>query len=165
MVSNVHERVIETPRDGRRVGQLIDKLSAADDVMWPAMRWPAMRFDRPLAVGARGGHGPVRYTVERYEPGRSVRFRFDAPQGFDGWHGFDVEAVAPGRVRVRHTLSMRARGAARLSWPLAFRPLHDACVEDALDRAEAQCKGSPPRPKPLSLRVRLLRRAAWLLMR
>jgi hypothetical protein len=165
VVRNVHERVIETARDARHVGELIDKLSAGDDVMWPTMRWPAMRFDRPLAAGARGGHGPVRYTVEQYTPGRSVRFRFDAPAGFDGWHGFDLEGAAPGRVRVRHTLSMEARGAARLSWPLAFRPLHDACVEDALDRAEAHCTGRQLCRRPLSLRVRLLRGAARLLMR
>ena len=165
MVNNVHERVVETPHDGRRAAELIDKLSAGDDVMWPATRWPAMRFDRPLAARARGGHGPVRYTVESYTPGRSVRFRFDAPAGFDGWHGFDVEAVAPGLVRVRHTLRMTARGAARLSWPLLFRPLHEACVEDALDRAEAHCAGAPAAPWPLSLRVRLLRRAARLLTR
>ena len=39
-------------------GRLLDGLSAADDRLWPKDRWPAMRFDRPLKVGARGGHGP-----------------------------------------------------------------------------------------------------------
>lgn len=157
-VENVHERLIRAPLPA--VGALLDGLSSPSDALWPRDRWPPMRFDRPLGVGARGGHGPVRYTVEAYEPGRRVLFRFDAPRGFEGTHGFDVEEAAPGGVRLRHTLSMRARGAARLSWPLLFRPLHDALVEDAFDRAEASCGVSGGAPRGWTRRVRMLRRAA-----
>ncbi|UNO43730.1 DUF2867 domain-containing protein [Streptomyces sp. MST-110588] len=38
-----------------------------------------MRFDRPLGVGAYGGHGPVRYRVSAYDPGRRIRFDFTSP--------------------------------------------------------------------------------------
>ena len=162
MVRNVHERVIRTPLPAPEVGGLlIDNLAGRDDALWPRERWPPMRFDRPLGVGASGGHGPIRYVVEDFVPGRSVRFRFTAPRGIVGTHGFDVEAVAAGAVRVRHTMSARLGGWARLSWPLVFRWLHDALIEDALDRAEAGCRplrAAPPRQWPR--RVRVLRRVA-----
>lgn len=172
MVRNVHERLIRRPpgAGAGRVGELIDRLASRGDVTWPRDRWPAMRFDRPLGVGAAGGHGPIRYFVEAYEPGRAVRFRFTGPRGFDGTHAFEVEegaAAAAGgggaTVRVRHTISMETRGAARLTWPLLFRPLHDALVEDALDCAEGHCTESPVARRSWGLRVRLLRRAAELL--
>jgi hypothetical protein len=116
-----------------------------------------MRFDRPLGVGARGGHGPIRYFVEEREPGRCIRFRFTAPRGFLGTHGFDMEEVAPRAVRLRHTLEMSVEGLAMLTWPLFFRPLHDALIEDALDRAEAQAPGTPAGRREWSLYVKLLR--------
>ena len=164
-VRNVHERILPAPP--ARVGALVDSLASAEDGLWPRDRWPAMRFDRPLGVGAVGGHGPIRYRVEAYEPGRSVRFRFTAPRGFEGTHGFEVEAVngpeAPDgeRTRLRHVLAMRTGGPALLTWPLVFRPLHDALIEDALDRAERGVGGSP-RPRRWSPWVRVLR---WQLAR
>ena len=161
MVRNVHERLIPTPLPPAAVGhRLIDNLAGREDALWPRERWPPMRLDRALGPGAAGGHGPIRYSVEDHEPGRSVRFRFTAPRGFVGTHGFDVEAVAPGTIRVRHTLEMRLRGGARLSWPLLFRPLHDALIEDALDRAEAVCRSTQPAHVGWSWRVKLLRRLA-----
>jgi hypothetical protein len=48
-----------------------------------------------------GGHGPVRYCVEEYEPGRSIRFRFI---GSEGGHGLDLEEEAPRAVRLRRLL-------------------------------------------------------------
>lgn len=159
MVRNVHERLIHAPPDA--VGGFIDGLASRDDVMWPRDRWPPIRFDRPLGIGAAGGHGPVRYTVEAYEPGRSIRFRFTGPRGFVGTHSFEAEEMDGGAVRLRHALSMRVEGWARVSWPLAFRWLHDALVEDALDRAESWCESqSAPRQRRWSLWVRVLRSAA-----
>ncbi|HYH18869.1 MAG TPA: hypothetical protein VD995_09665 [Azospirillum sp.] len=116
-----------------------------------------MRFEKPLAVGAKGGHGPVRYTIQRYDPGRSIVFRFSAPTGFVGTHGFSVESADGGGVRLVHTLDMVAVGPARLSWPLVFRPLHDALLEDALDKAECSVGGQPAGAR-WSLYVRALRR-------
>ena len=132
-VRNVHARRFAASAGA--VGQLIDGLSSADDRLWPRDRWPAMRFDRPLGVGAVGGHGPIRYTVETYVPGRSVRFRFAAPHGFLGTHQYEVEALATGGTILRHVMTMDAVGSARLTWPLVFRPLHDALIEDSLDCA------------------------------
>jgi hypothetical protein len=120
-----------------------------------------MRFDRGLAVGAIGGHGPIRYTVDAYDPGRSVRFRFTGPPGFDGHHGYEIEEVGSGEARIRHVLEMKTSGRALLAWPLVYRPLHDALMEDSLDRAQALC-GGVPEARTWPVWVRLLR---WALSR
>lgn len=135
MVRNIHSRVIAA--DARTVGGLLDTLAAEDDRLWPLDRWPAMRLDRPLGVGASGGHGPIRYTCAKYLPGQEVRFRFHRPRGFGGEHGYLVQELDAGRTRLTHECLVRTRGAARFTWPLIWRWLHDALIEDSLDRAEA----------------------------
>lgn len=159
-VENVHERLL--PASPERAGALLERLASDDDPLWPRDRWPRMRLDRGLAVGSRGGHGPIRYAVEAHETGRLVRFRFEGPRGFDGTHTLDVRPAGSGTPDgvwcvLRHAIEMRTRGSARLSWPLVFRPLHDALIEDALDNAE-RAVGAMPAPRAWSRRVRLLRR-------
>ncbi|MER7503835.1 SRPBCC family protein [Nonomuraea pusilla] len=158
MVLNVHERRLAAP--AARAGALIDSLAGQDDRLWPHERWPAMRFDRPLQVGAEGGHGPVRYRVEHYRPGTRVRFRFRAPAGFDGYHEYEVRPLGDGGCLLRHSLVMSARPRAWLTWPLVFRPLHDALLEDSLDKAERSLGAGPRPPRRWSVRVRLLRSLA-----
>jgi hypothetical protein len=155
-VRNVHERGFPLPLAA--VGALIDSLASREDRLWPVGKWPSMRFDRPLAVGAIGGHGPVRYSIDDYQPGQLILFRFSAPRGFDGTHRFEVE-VRQGTAVLRHVLEMTATGPARLSWPLFFRPLHDACLEDCLDRATVSLGIALPHPARYSNYVRLLRAA------
>ncbi|MBI2771155.1 MAG: SRPBCC family protein [Burkholderiales bacterium] len=158
-VVNVHQRLLyATPE---RVGALLDSLASPADALWPGRTWPRMKFDRPLGVGAAGGHGPIRYVVQAYAPGQSVRFRFTAPRGFEGWHGFEVLDATRAHCVLEHRIEMQARGAALLSWPLAICHLHDACVEDALSQAQAAL-GNTPKPVPWPLRVRLLH---WLASR
>ncbi|GAA0672967.1 hypothetical protein GCM10010193_26990 [Kitasatospora atroaurantiaca] len=154
-VLNIHERVLPATED--EVGALLDSLASEDDVLWPVPDWPPMRLDGGLAAGSAGGHGPVRYTVAAYVPGRWVRFAFTGPRGFHGFHEYSVHATDGGGTTLRHTLAMKARGPARLTWPLAFRRLHDACLEDSLDRAERAVTGTVRRPARWSPYVRLLR--------
>ncbi|MGW6336370.1 SRPBCC family protein [Nocardia rhamnosiphila] len=153
-VVNIHLRHLPAPMSA--VGALVDSLADEDDALWPVHRWPAMRLDRPLEAGAVGGHGPIRYTVEHYVPGHWVRFRFTGPRGFDGFHEFTVHPTADGTDLI-HLLAMNARGRARLTWPLAYRWLHDALLEDCLDRAEHALTGSVARPARWVRRVRFLR--------
>ncbi|MDX1553243.1 MAG: SRPBCC family protein, partial [Marinobacter sp.] len=127
-VRNVHERILPNTE---QVEALIDSLATKEDALWPTEAWPRMVFDRPLGVGAVGGHGPVRYCVEAYEPGKSIRFRFIAPKGFRGWHGYEIGPAKQGFLSLRHTLEMSTSGLAVLSWPMIFRPLHDALIEDS----------------------------------
>ena len=140
-------------------GRLIDGLGSRPDPLWPGEQWPPMRFDRPLQAGAAGGEGPIRYRVEAYEPGRSVRFVFTGPRGLAGTHEFSLED-APGGCILRHTIAGHTSGRMLLAWPLVYRPLHDALLEDALDKAELALTGKVARPSRWSCWVRLLRRAA-----
>ena len=153
-VYNVHSRML--PVRAERVGELLDSLASPVDRLWPFETWPRMRFDRALGVGATGGHGPIGYSVDDYRPGVHVRFRFHAPSGFDGTHAYDVESVDATHATLTHSLVMQAHGRARLTWPLLFRPLHDALIEDSLTKAEREL-GLPPTAPLWSARVRLLR--------
>lgn len=154
-VINIHERMLDASMI--EVGRLIDGLASADDKLWPHDRWPAMKFDRPLSVGAVGGHGPIRYTVESYKPGIYLQFRFTEPKGFLGSHRFEVERIEDEKTKLRHIIEMRLAGMAKLSWYVAIRPLHDALLEDALDRAEFYV-GKQPAKRDWSLWVKCLTR-------
>jgi hypothetical protein len=154
-VLSIHERKLPVP--AREAGALLDGLSSPRDRLWPRDAWPSMQLTPDLRVGARGGHGPVRYEVETYEPGRRVRFRFSAPRGLKGFHEFEVLPSGAGCV-LRHLLEARLEGLARLSWPLIYSPLHDTLLEDALDRAESALGTGAGRRESWSYRVRLLRR-------
>lgn len=156
-VSNIHER--ELNADSSEVGELLDSIASKKDGLWPRRTWPPMILDRPLRVGAAGGHAEIRYIVEEYIPGESILFRFTAPKGFVGYHRFEVVDAGKGIVILRHTLKMKVKGWALLSWPVIYRPLHDALVEDSLSVAEASI-GQTPEIVKWSLWVRFLR---WVL--
>jgi hypothetical protein len=162
-ICNVHWRSIATSLEA--AGRLLDTLSGPDDGLWPRDRWPALRLDRPLSVGAAGGHGPVFYEVCEYLPGRKVAFRFDSRRGIArglvGGHRFELEPDH-GQVVIRHVLEAEARGLPWLRWLLLIRPLHDALLEDALDRAERALAGATHPPARWNWHVRLLR---WLVRR
>lgn len=153
-ILNVHERALEA--DPIQIGALIDSLSSKDDRLWPRHTWPRMEFDRFLGVGATGGHGPIRYFVEDYTPGKSIKFRFTGPKGFDGFHGYEIISTSKQPATLRHTLEMNTRGLASVSWPLVYRPMHDALIEDSLTTAQASL-GLTPQVRPWSLWVKVLR--------
>jgi len=156
-IHNVHERAFPVPPE--RVGQLIAGLGATPDPLWPTEHWPPMRLDRPLGPGAAGGHGPIRYRVEEYEAGNRVRFRFTGPPGLGGTHEFAVHA-APGGCLLRHAIEGQTAGRMLVAWPFLYRPLHDALLEDALDKAHAAVTGGAAGRPAWSWWVRRLRRAA-----
>ncbi|WP_328404920.1 SRPBCC family protein [Nocardia sp. NBC_00403] len=154
-VLNIHTRRL--PVSESEVGALIDGIASDGDRLWPRDKWPAVRFDRPLAFGAVGGHGPVHYIVEAYEPGRWIRFRFTAPRGFHGFHEYSVRRAGDGAILLSHVLAIKLRGRARLSWPLFYRWMHDALLEDSLDCAERALTGAIRTPAEWSRYVVLLR--------
>ena len=112
-----------------------------------------------LAVGATGGHGPIRYVVQDYTRGKKVKFRFTGPAGFRGWHCLEVEEISAQSARLAHRIEMDTTGTAVILWPLVFKPLHDALVEDALSKAQSSL-GEAPQRNNWSFRVKALR---WLM--
>jgi hypothetical protein len=140
-IHNVHEREIAAP--AAVVGEILDTVGSADDRLWATDIWVAepVVFDRPLGVGASGGHGSIRYSVLEYEPSRRIVFEFSPGGGLSGTHRFELEPLGADRCRVRHVLEA---GTSRWMRPLV--PIligwHDAMVETALDRAELGATGS-----------------------
>ena len=151
-ITNIHERKISAP--DRNIGALIDTISSTDDRIWPHENWPRIKFDRPLEIGALGGHGPVRYTVESYSPGKSIRFAFT--KRFDGYHEITLEKIDETTSLMRHTIKAKTTGLATMTWLLAIRPLHNALIEDLFDKVEMQLSCNP-RPRSWGVWVKLLR--------
>lgn len=153
-VHDVHTREIDAPP--AQVGALLDGVGGPDDRLWPSERWPMVPFslDGPLAAGTRARHGSIRYSVDRYEPGRRVTFRFAPGLGLAGTHGWELEPLGRHRTRLSHTLEARVEPKLLALWPV-IRGCHIALVEDALDQAERAATGHPvaPRPWPLWLRL------------
>jgi Protein of unknown function (DUF2867) len=156
MVHNVHERLLPVPVD--EVGPLLDRIGGPDDVLWPAPAWAPMVLDRPVAPGAVGGHGGIRYRVTAHQPQRSITFTFEPGQGLNGTHTLSVRPAGPSSSVLRHEAEGWLTGWMRALWPLAVRPAHDAVLEDMFDRAEAVLGVGPARPARWSPWVRMLRR-------
>src|SRR5207248_6682760 len=152
---NIQHRDIEAP--AAAVGALLDRLASDTDPLWPAPAWPPIRLDRGLVVGSVGGHGPIRYSVAEYQPGRRVRFAFDPSIGFDGFHELLVEPLDERRTRLTHDLVGKPSGAMRLVWPLAVRWMHEALLQDLLDNAELAATGRLREKARWSRWVRFLR--------
>jgi hypothetical protein len=162
-IRNVHSRRWVAPVES--LGALLDTLAGPGDSLWPRDRWPPMRLSGPLGVGAQGGHGPVRYRVAEYVPGRKVLFEFDPERGllrgFAGFHYFEVSEEG-GQAVLRHVLEARCGIAGAARWLLLIRPLHDALIEDALDRVEIALTGQVARLAQWSRWVLAMR---WLARR
>ena len=154
---NVQQRVIDAP--AVVVGAVLDSASGPADRLWPA-DWPPLKLDAGLKVGSHGGHGPIRYSVSEYEPGRRIRFVPDADLGLEGYHEFTVTPQGPDRSLVSHVIDARLQGRMILSWPIAIRWVHEAVLRDLLDTVERNSTGRlAGAPARWSLWVRILRRA------
>ncbi|MEU6090821.1 DUF2867 domain-containing protein [Streptomyces sp. NPDC047085] len=158
---NVHERIVQAPAE--TVGALVDRLSAPDDPLFPTPVWPAMVLDRPLGVGADGGHGRIHYRVTAYEPGRSVRFDMAEDGLGTGYHRLDVEPLGPDRCRISHVLEVTMTVGKFAFFKLAIEPVHDTMVEEIFDNAERAALGSLPHPPARRPRRALLvNRLLWV---
>jgi hypothetical protein len=62
-VLNIHKRTYNQSKE--KLGELLDTLSSKYDQVWPKEDWPAMRFKEGFKVGSKGGHGPIRYTINK----------------------------------------------------------------------------------------------------
>ncbi|MEU7901171.1 SRPBCC family protein [Nonomuraea sp. NPDC049152] len=154
---NVQHRVIHA--SAAEVGAIIDRVTSPDESVWPAAAWPPLVLDRGLVPGSRGGHGPIRYHLTEYKPGRRILFAFEPHSGLDGHHELTITPEGPDRCRLTHTIDSATRGRMRILWPTMVRWLHEALMRDLLDNAEraatGRLSGPPARWSPW---VRLLRR-------
>jgi hypothetical protein len=172
---DVHQRVI--PASLADLGTALETLATPDDQIWVTRIVPPIHLDQGLAVGSKGGHGPIRYKVCEHEPGVRVRFQFAPGSPLIGWHQIDVadarQANPPLNVPaeyadrphglIRHTLSAELSRSGRVLWPLLIRPLHDAAVEDMFNNLEI-ASGGTAHPQQL-ITAWVHRLGAWLTAR
>ncbi|MDX2277343.1 MAG: hypothetical protein NW206_18000 [Hyphomonadaceae bacterium] len=177
-VYNFHCRRIGASADA--VGAILGTLGAENDRLWPWEHFDAMKFAGTLAVGAKGGHGPVRYEVTEIIPARLIAFEFNAEKGvmkqFRGRHWFEVVPLSESTCEIRHLLWADVQGAMWWLWWILVETLHDATVEAALAKAELEVTGALKTPFKFTPRQKLWklvsgergaydksrRRAAWL---
>jgi len=157
-IYNRHERKIQAP--AAEVGATLDTLSGPADQLWPKDNWPPMQFDTSLREGARGGHGPVRYSVTEYLPGHRVVFQFEVAgltNGLDGRHFFEV---IPRRdcTLIRHVVDAACDLQTWAKWRILIESMHDALIEDAFDRVEQRLHGGFEKRSRWSRWVRFLRK-------
>lgn len=175
-ITNRHERRLAAPAE--TVAPSLDSLGGPDGRLWPRRAWPPITIDRPLRVGVHGGHGPIRYQLTAYEPGRMLHFTFRPSLNLDprGHHRFEIRSAADSECVLRHELALVSPSPAVAAlWHLVIAPLHDALIEDLLDNATAAANvASDPQPEhrhrrhshrtPWSLRARLTRVAVLPLL-
>ncbi len=156
-IFNVHERHIKAELE--QVGALLDGLAGPDDRLWPTDLWMPVKMEPGLSVGAKGGHGPVRYHVEEYSPGEKLIFRFDPAGVFAGADGRHYWEIVPNEesVTLRHVIDADGDLFTWLKWVFMVRSVHDALLEDSLDCAERNLAGGPAVPAKWSLWVRFVR--------
>ena len=154
-VVNIHQRIINTPIN--TISECLQTLASENDVIWPKEKWPAIRFKEGLKIGSKGGHGPIRYTIEAYAPQEKIQFRFSKPKGFEGIHYFEITALNAGQTSIKHTIDMMVKGKGILLWYSSILHLHNALIEDAFDKVENQF-GSVKHPAKWTIWVRVLRK-------
>jgi hypothetical protein len=153
-VLNIHTRTINSPKQD--VVNLLETLSSENDLVWPIENWPTMKFEGGIMVGAKGGHGPIRYSVEKYKPSSVIQFRFSRPLGFNGIHKFEIKAISNKQTEVTHFIDMKTDLRGTVIWLIGVKSLHNALVEDGLDKLENHFSDETKSQK-WNLWVRILR--------
>jgi len=91
-----------------------------------------------------------------------VEYRFDGTGFTANWDGRHLFEVIPRRshVIIRHTIDAAADPKTWITWFFMIRPMHNALIEDALDRAESGLGIPVKKPARWGPWVRLIRRMA-----
>jgi hypothetical protein len=98
--------------------------------------------------------------VSEYVPGRRVIFQFDDEgliREMSGHHRFEIEDGKSGTI-LRHVIDATCNLKTWLLWHVVVGPMHDATLEDALDRAERYFGEEPKKPARWGFWVRAMRR-------
>jgi hypothetical protein len=135
-IINIHQRIINASK--AETWKLFETLSSDTDRVIATHKWPRMFMDNGLKVGSKGGHGPIGYTIQELKPTESIKFEFTKPEGFIGFHKFELTETASDKTELKHTIEMNTSFMAYIQWIIAIRWLHDAYIEDAFDKVESQ---------------------------
>jgi len=133
-IINTHNRIIHQPKE--EISKILDSLTTNNDQLWPKENWPPMIFRKGLTEGAIGGHRPIKYSINKYIPGSLIEFDFMKPDGFFGIHKFEITEIENDKTEIKHTIDMTVSVKGIFIWYIAFKWLHDALLEDCLDKAE-----------------------------
>jgi len=139
-ILNIHKREFNQSKE--KLGKLLHSLSNKDDEIWPYENWPSMKFKDGLKKGSKGGHGQIRYTIEKYIQNEFIQFKFTSPKGFNGVHNFKINELENEKTELKHTIEMSIVGTDILNWIFIIKPLHNALLRDALDKVENQFKSN-----------------------
>ncbi|MDK9708258.1 MAG: hypothetical protein OEL83_14535 [Desulforhopalus sp.] len=135
-ITNIHQRKYQQPPSV--LSEILATLSSKNDRLWPHELWPPMVLNNGLKLHSSGGHGPIGYYVSDHDPGKSVEFTFTKPEGFAGTHSFELIAIGDEKTLLRHTIDMDLSPKGMITWYVAIKWLHDALLEDCLDKVHNQ---------------------------
>lgn len=156
-IINIHQREYHQPY--ARLCDILETLSSRNDRLWPNEIWPPMILSDGLAVHSRGGHGPIGYYISNYDPGKCIEFTFTQPEDFVGTHTFEILVISESLCILKHTIDMDLNSRGAVVWCCAIKWLHDALLEDCLDKVHNQLEESMIH-SPHNFWVKILR---WLL--
>lgn len=154
-VTNIHKRIIDQPKE--KVSELFRTLATENDKILATDKWSPMRLNNGKKEGSKGGHGPIRYTVQKYIPDEYIQFRFTQPKGFNGIHEFEITELEKNKTEIKHSIEMNTTGTAIFIWSIAIHWLHNAFMEDAFDKVENHFL-TEKKETEWSLWVKILRR-------
>jgi len=133
-VINIHKRIINQPKE--KISELFRTLATENDKILNTNKWSPMKLNNGKTIGSKGGHGPIRYTVQKYIPNDYIQFEFTQPKGFNGTHYFRITELEENKTEIKHSIEMNTTGTAILTWSIAIHWLHNAFMEDAFDKVE-----------------------------
>ena len=164
MIHNEHRRTVRaTPG---RAAFLLDEIAEPGNAYWPSDRLASPADGPPAGRRRHRRARPRPVLVHGLRTGTAGGVHLRARHRGIGTHTFDVlDGPTRDTCVLRHVISGRTHGLGVLAWPLAIRWLHDAVLEEMLDRAAVVLGDPPATPARWSPYVRLLRMAAGRALR
>lgn len=131
---NIHERIIDM--DAHMAFQYLEDMGTAKDLVWPNPDLPFERTPGELRPGVTTeSHGRIRATLQDYTSGSRIAWGVDMA-ALKGSHVFLVEAIAPGKSKVKHVLEVDLAPWFVPLWDAEIGPLHDKILEGLLDKMQ-----------------------------
>lgn len=154
-IVEVHKRQFDSP--DHEVRALLDSFGRPGGLFQPGEEWLAQGINETLTVGVKTGHWPFKYEVQDYVPGESLGFTFLYPPCLKGATcRFQIYKNLKGNTVLVNTFEHSAKGPANISWPLVFKWLYQASIQDVLANAQRSL-GEVPKVRGWSPWVNLLR--------